>query len=114
MKTATMLGLVFFVLCSLLVAQSFAGHWQGWRGSDGWGMNSPYQRMYNPAAVETLTGEIVAIETTTPMSGMGNGIHLSVKTAQETIAAHLGRNGLSNGLIPSSQRVTPSKRKAPG
>lgn len=90
MKTATMLGLMFFVLCFLLVSQSFAGHWQGWRGSDGWGMNSPYQRMYNPAAVETLTGEIVAIETTTPMSGMANGIHLSVKTAQETIAVHLG------------------------
>lgn len=53
-------------------------------------MNSAYQRMFNPATVETLSGEIVAIEKSMPMRGMANGIHLTVKTAKETIAVHLG------------------------
>lgn len=49
-------------LCPALVGVA----WQRY----GWGMNSPYQRVYNPATVETLTGEIVSIGTMSPMKGM--------------------------------------------
>lgn len=90
MKTKMMIGLLSLVLCGLLASVSFAEPWRGWRGSNGWGMNSPYQRMYNPATVETLSGEIIGIESATPMNGMDNGVHLSVKTAQETINVNLG------------------------
>ena len=91
MKMKTLTGLLFFLFaCGLFASVSLARPWQGWRGSDGWGMNSPYQRTYNQASVETLTGEIVDIETTVPQTGMSSGIHLTVKTAKETIAVHLG------------------------
>jgi len=46
--------------------------------------------MYNPATVETISGEVVNIEQITTMKGMDAGIHLQLKTDQETIAVHLG------------------------
>ncbi len=91
MKMRTLIRLFFpVVACVLFTSVASAQPWRGWRGSDGWGMNSAYQRTYNPATVETLSGEIVAIENSIPMRGMANGIHLTVKTAKETIAVHLG------------------------
>jgi hypothetical protein len=63
---------------------------QPWRGSGGWGMKGSYQRIYNPATVETIKGEVVAVEKITPMKGMRYGIHLMVKTEKETIPVHLG------------------------
>ena len=32
-----------------------------WRGSGGWGPGSPYNRMYDPKTVETMTGEVVSV-----------------------------------------------------
>lgn len=63
---------------------------QSWQGSGGWGMKGSYQRMYNPATVETIKGEVVAVEKVKPMNGMQYGIHLMVKTDKETIPVHLG------------------------
>ncbi len=53
-------------------------------------MKGSYQRMYNPATVETIKGEVVAVEKVKPMKGMQYGIHLMVKTDKETIPVHLG------------------------
>lgn len=61
-----------------------------WRGSGGWGAESPYVRMYNPKAVETIHGEVVSVDQIKLMEGMLYGIHLLVKTATETIEVHLG------------------------
>jgi hypothetical protein len=63
---------------------------QPWSGSGGWGMKGSYQRMYNPATVETIKGEVVAVEKVKPVKGMQYGIHLMVKTDKETIPVHLG------------------------
>ena len=60
------------------------------RGSGGWGMGSPYQRMYNPATVESVTGEVLSVNKMTPNKGMGTGVHLQLKTEKETIPVHLG------------------------
>jgi DNA helicase TIP49 (TBP-interacting protein) len=46
--------------------------------------------MYNPATVETVSGEVVSVETMMPMKGMGSEIHLTLKTEKETIPVHLG------------------------
>ena len=80
------------VAAILLVTTSIAvaGPWRGWRGSGGWGMASQYNRMYNPATVETMSGTVEAVEKITPMKGMYSGIHLMVKTGTETISVHLG------------------------
>ena len=61
-----------------------------WRGSGGWGPGSEYNRMYDPKAVETISGEIVSVDQITPMKGMRGGIHMNVKTAKETVAVQLG------------------------
>jgi len=90
MKTKMMIGLLSLFLCGLMASVSFAAPWQGWRGSGNWGMGTQYQRMYNPATVETVAGEILTIEKGIPGQGMSDGIHLQLKTAQETIAVHLG------------------------
>jgi hypothetical protein len=91
MKTKKIFGLmivtVFILTASLAIAGP--GYWGG-RGSGGWGMGSPYQGIYNPATVETITGEVVGIEQTVPMKRMNQGIALVVKTGKETLTVHLG------------------------
>jgi len=60
------------------------------RGSGGWGMGGAYQRMYNPATVESVSGEVISVTQATPRKGMGAGVHLQLKTDKETIPVHLG------------------------
>lgn len=88
---AQRIGAMTTVLCIILCAAvAFAAPWRGWHGSGGWGAHGAYQRMYNPATVETVSGEVVNVEQITTLKGMDAGIHLQLKTAQETIAVHLG------------------------
>jgi len=91
MKTKRIVGLmivtVFILTASLAIAGP--GKWGG-RGSGGWGMGTPYQGAYNPATVETITGEVVGIEQTVPMKRMNQGLALAVKTQKETVTVHLG------------------------
>jgi len=61
-----------------------------WRGSGGWGPGSQYNRMYDPKAVETITGEVTAVDHITPVKGMSGGVHMNVKTDKETISVQLG------------------------
>jgi hypothetical protein len=64
---------------------------RGMMGSGGWGMGGQYQRLYNPKTVETITGEVVAIDSVMPMGGMSGGVHLQVRTPKnELISVHLG------------------------
>jgi len=91
MKTKRIVGLmivtVFILTASLAIAGP--GKWGG-RGSGGWGMGTPYQGAYNPATVETITGEVLAVEQTVPMKRMNQGLALTVKTQKETVTVHLG------------------------
>jgi hypothetical protein len=61
-----------------------------WRGSGGWGPGTPYNKMYDPKAAETISGEVTSIDRITPNKGMAAGIHMNVKTDKETISVHLG------------------------
>lgn len=89
MSTKRLISVV--VALSLLLTSSMAfAAWKGWRGSGGWGMGTAYQRMYNPATVETLVGIVESVDKITPMKGMMYGIHLLLKTDKETISVHLG------------------------
>ncbi len=90
MRTARIISVA--VVTSMLFVSSFAlaGPWNGWRGSGGWGMGSSYQRMYDPARVETVSGTVESVNKITPMKGMNTGIHLALKTDKETIDIHLG------------------------
>jgi len=61
-----------------------------WRGSGGWGQGTAYSKMYDPKTVETISGEVVKIDTITPLKGMSAGIHMSMKTDKGEISVHLG------------------------
>jgi len=86
---ATMVG-----LCLLFVTVGFAQGGPGkglkWSGSGGWAPGSPYQRLYNPSTVETVTGTVESVDRITPTKGMSYGVHVLLKTGQETIPVHLG------------------------
>ncbi len=84
-----LLVVVMVLSASLVLAQPMKG-WKGWRGSGGWGMGTNYQRLYNSATVETVSGIIESIDKITPMKGMNYGIQLLLKTEKETLPVHLG------------------------
>jgi len=90
MRKKSIISLVVAVAVLLTASIAFAGPWTGWRGSGGWGMGSQYNRMYNPATVENLTGTVEAVDKVTPMQGMNSGVHVMLKTDKETISVHLG------------------------
>jgi len=90
MRTKRLIGLAVVVSMLFIVSVAFAQPWKGFRGSGGWGMGTQYQRMYNPATVETISGTVESVDKVTPMKGMHYGIHLLLKTDKETIPVHLG------------------------
>lgn len=61
-----------------------------WRGSAGWNADSQYNRLYDPKTVETVSGEIVTVDHIIPVKGMGQGVHVLLKTDKETVSVHLG------------------------
>jgi hypothetical protein len=89
MRTKRTLSLVIALSLILTSSMAFAA-WRGWRGSGGWGMNDPYQRNYNPASVESISGTVESVDKVTPLQGMYSGIHLIVKTGKETVSVDLG------------------------
>ncbi len=89
-KVLSLLLAVSLVLtASFVFAQPMKGMMK-WRGSGGWGMGTQYQRMYNPATVETISGTVESVDKITPMKGMSYGVHITVKTDKETVSVHLG------------------------
>ena len=81
---------VIFILVFVFAAESYAQRGMEWRGSGGWGREAPYGRMYDPKTVESIVGEVVAVERMTPAKGMSHGVHVTVKTETETVSVHLG------------------------
>jgi len=85
MKKALTLAAVILLLT---VSNSF-----GQRGNCRWNnnnVNSPRSgRNFNVATVKTITGEITAIDYINH-GGRSQGVHLTVKTENGTIEAHLG------------------------
>ena len=84
--------LVLAAALSVLLFTSFAiaKPMRMWKGSGGWGMGSQYQGMYDPKAVETLSGEVIKVDKITPMKGMHYGVHVQLKTEKETLSVQLG------------------------
>jgi hypothetical protein len=90
MKKIGILLAVITIFSFLLATESFAQRGVKWKGSGGWGMGTPYSRMYDPKTVGTLTGEVVSVNLITPTKGMSSGVHLVLRTSRETISVHLG------------------------
>ena len=46
----------------------------------GWGVDTPYGRLYDPAKEQTIRGQVVSRETSAPMAGMAPGMQMLVQT----------------------------------
>ncbi len=92
MKKISFVMAIVFAAILLATVSSFAQPRPGmmWRGSGGWGPGTPYNRMYDPKAAETISGEVISIDRITPNKGMAAGIHMNVKTDKDTVSVHLG------------------------
>jgi hypothetical protein len=90
MKTRLIISIIVAMAVLMTTSLAFAKPWKGYQGSGGWGMNTPYQRLYNPQTVEILTGTVEAIDKTIPMKSMNYAIYIQLKTDKETIPVHLG------------------------
>lgn len=98
--------LIVVSILSFIVSDSFAQRGMKWRGSGGWGMGSQYNRMYDPKTVWTIRGEEISVDMITPMKGMSQGVHLTLKTDKEIISANLGPGGISKTeTLGLSQRI---------
>jgi DNA/RNA endonuclease YhcR with UshA esterase domain len=58
--------------------------------SGGWGFGSSCAHAYDLAAVVTVRGEVMAVESVVPHAGVSPGRRLVLKTATETITVSLG------------------------
>jgi hypothetical protein len=62
-----------------------------WKGSDGWGLATRYEQLFNKYNIQAITGTIYKIDTVTPMPDMSYGIQFVIKTTgSEEITVHLG------------------------
>ncbi|HEY4485164.1 MAG TPA: DNA-binding protein [Nitrospiria bacterium] len=93
MKKAVVIGVIVAVLAAaigLWRADESSARGMNWAGSGGWGPGAPYHRIYDPATVETIAGEVVKVDHLTPVKGMSYGVHLILKSEKETVSVHLG------------------------
>ena len=61
-----------------------------WIGTCGCMPCTQYCSIYTPNTIETVYGEVVSVEKATPGRGTSYGIHLVVKTDEETVFVRLG------------------------
>jgi hypothetical protein len=114
MKTASRASLIAIVVFLAATTVASAAPWQGWRGSGGWGMGTPYQSLYDPTKVETLSGEVLGLEKVVPMRGMNYAIQMKLKTDKETLTIQLGPDWyierLDVKIIPGDKVVVTGSR----
>lgn len=55
----------------------------------GWGIQDPYNRLYNPKEVEKIKAKVVRLAETAPMPGMSPVVVLEVREGTQTIMVHL-------------------------
>ena len=85
-KIVTLLLILAFSF--IYTAESSAQRGKGWRG--GWGRGNPCCRMYNPETSEKISGVVVSVDEIIRGKEEFYGIHLTVKTDEETVTVHLG------------------------
>jgi hypothetical protein len=89
MKILILIMLIVAVFASASESIAQRGMGRG-RGSRGWGPDNQYCLAYKPDTTVTISGEVISVEKTVPRKGMFYGVHLMVKTDEETISVHLG------------------------
>ncbi len=82
--------IVFFLLVGLQVQIAHSQQMVKFRGSDGWGVDTRYEQAYDAFNLQTFRGSVAKVDTVTPMTDMGMGIQILLKTESGDIAVHLG------------------------
>jgi len=88
MKRIGISALVFAIIVFSHAGNAFPG--TAGKSDNGWDARSGYGRLYNPATVETDSGEVVSVQKIVPMRGMSGGVHFILKSDEGTISVHLG------------------------
>ena len=78
------------LLAVLLPATLFAQIGIKFRRSGGWCYGSQYEQIFIESNQETVSGEVMSIDTVTPFRGMDSGIKFVMETEREDIDVHLG------------------------
>lgn len=90
MKTKRFTSLFLASVLATSAAAMAAGPWGGWRGSGGWAMGGPYQRLYNAQTVQTVKGTVEAVATVTPVKGVSPAVQVTLNTDAGALPVHLG------------------------
>lgn len=92
MKKISVIVAVVGIVITSMITESFSQPKGGikWKGSCGWSTSGQYGRLFDPATVETLNGEVTNVDIFIPQKGMSGGVHLTVKTEKGEIPVHLG------------------------
>jgi hypothetical protein len=96
MSSKKLFFFIFLFALSFFYLETFgrrgSSSWEplNWQDPDGRGDDSKYGKLYDTEAMESLKGEIVAIEEMNPYSGMRTGIHLILKTKDGQVSVQLG------------------------
>lgn len=88
MKKMLMAAVVLAALAAAADSAAQRGPGRG-RGA-GWMPGSGYARMFDPKTLETVAGEVTAVESFSVGRGLSKGVHLVLKTEKETLSVHLG------------------------
>ncbi len=88
MRYIITLILMIFVSNFIFTVDSFAQRGRGWGG--GWGRGNPCCRMYNLETAEKISGKVVSVDEIVRGKEGFYGIHLTVKSDEETVTVHLG------------------------
>ncbi|UTV29702.1 hypothetical protein [Photobacterium atrarenae] len=54
------------------------------------GITPPYEMMYDNQTMAEISGEVVSVDKINMMHQMHQGVHLTVKTDEDTVSVHLG------------------------
>jgi hypothetical protein len=63
------------------------------RENGSWGPESAYGRLFDPATIETVHGEVTAVDIINPRKGMTCGVCLTLRTPDGPLLVHLGPEG---------------------
>jgi hypothetical protein len=78
------LGITALAAILITSPSSFAQRSMGGPGGRG------YQRLYDTTTVQTVRGEVVAVDKFTGARGIGAGMHLTLRSDSGSVSVHLG------------------------
>lgn len=76
--------------CLLITSALYAQMSIKFRGSGEWCIGDKYQQIFVNSGQESVVGQVISIDTLTPMRGMSTGIAVKLKTDREDVEVQLG------------------------